>query len=286
VTASPDIHPTAVVDAKAELGVGVRVGACSVIGPEVVLEDGVEVGHHAVLEGRVVLGAGAKIGHGSVIGGVPQDLKYKDGTPSGVRIGGGTTLREHVTVHRATTPDGWTTIGRDCLLMSMSHVAHDCRLDDRVIVINYAGITGHCQIDERATIGGLSGLAPFTRVGALAYIGGCSKVIADVPPYVIVDGVPATARSANVVGLRRAGVSAEDRRLLKAAFRILYRSGLAPRSALERLREELPVTPYLLRLIAFIEGSRRGVCGPFVGRAVAAGSAADREFDDEGEPVF
>ncbi len=263
MAARPDgVHPSAIVEPGAEMGADVRIGAYSVIGPEVVLGDGVEVGHHAVLEGRVTIGPRVRIGHGCVIGGAPQDLKFKEGTPSGVRIGAGTTLREYVTIHRAGTAGAFTVIGRDCLLMSMSHVAHDCRLGDGVIVINYAGITGHCEIDERATIGGLSGLHPFSRVGAHAYVGGCSKVVSDVPPYTTVDGVPATAREINVIGLRRAGIDAEDRRLLRAAFRILYRSGLSPQSALHRIREEIPPTPHVLRFVQFIEASKRGICGP------------------------
>jgi UDP-N-acetylglucosamine acyltransferase len=286
VTAPRQIHATALVDRRAELGAGVRVGAYSVIGPETTLEDNVDVGHHVVMEGRVHVEADARVGHGSILGAPPQDLKFREGTPSGVRIGRGTTLREYVTVHRPTTPEAWTTIGRECLLMSMSHVAHDCRLGDHVIVINYAGITGHCQIEERATIGGLSGLAPFTRVGAHAYVGGMAKVIADVPPFVIVDGNPATARTINVVGLRRAGVSAEDRRLLRAAFRILYRSGLAPHRALDRIRTEVPASGYVRRLLDFVEGSTRGIIGPHVTGAVPADSASERALDADGERVY
>src|SRR5439155_86296 len=147
----------------------------------------------------------------------PQDLKFKDGTPSGVRIGAETEIREYVTVHRSTRAGEFTEIGAGCLIMAMSHVAHDCRLGDGVIVINYAGITGHCEIGDRATIGGYVGLVPFTRVGSYAYIGGCSKVTADVPPYVLVDGNPAGAHAINVVGLRRGGVKPADRRLLPYA---------------------------------------------------------------------
>lgn len=281
MNATDGIHPTAVVDRRATLGAGVGVGAYAIVGPEAVLEDAVELGHHAVLEGRVEVGRGARIGHGSVVGAPPQDLKFKVGTPSGVRIGAGAALREYVTVHRATRPEGWTTIGPGCLLMAMSHVAHDCRLGEGVIVINYAGITGHCEIDEYATVGGLTGVHPFSRIGAYAYIGGCSKITADVPPYTTVDGAPATARGINVLGLRRAGVSAADRRLLQAAFRILYRSGLAPHRAVALIREELPPTPYIVRLLQFIEASKRGICGPPRG-AAALGDARD----DEEERVF
>lgn len=264
------IHPTAIVDPRARIDRDVRIGAFSVIGPDVTLEPGVEVGHHVVLEGRVVVAPGVKIGHGSVLGGVPQDLKYKVGTPSGVRVGAATVIREYVTVHRSTREEGWTEIGRDCLVMGLSHVAHDCRLGEGVIVINYAGITGHCEIGDRATVGGLTGMVPFTRVGAYAYVGGMAKLTADVPPYVMVDGQPATARAINVIGLRRAGMTPADRRTLQDAFRILYRSGLAPARALERIRDELPLTAPIRTLLDFIAGAtRHGIVGPFRGDAAA-----------------
>jgi UDP-N-acetylglucosamine acyltransferase len=268
---SDAIHPSAVIDPRAQLATDVRIGAFSVIGPEVTVEAGVEIGHHVVLEGRVAIGPRVKVGHGSVLGGVPQDLKYKDGTPSGVRVGADTVLREYVTVHRSTRADGWTEIGRECLIMGLSHVAHDCRLGDAVIVINYAGITGHCEIGDRATIGGLTGMVPFTRIGTAAYVGGMAKITADVPPYVLVDGQPATARAINVIGLRRAGMGAADRRSLQDAFRILYRSGLAPARAVERIREELPATPPIGTLLDFIAGAtRHGIVGPFRGESLTA----------------
>lgn len=257
-----EIHPTAVVDRRARLGVGVALGAYSVIGPDVTLEDGAEVGHHVVIEGAVVVGAGAKVGHGSVVGAPPQDLKYDASTFSGVRIGPRTVIREHVTIHRATTAGAFTLIGSDCLLMSASHVAHDCRLGDGVIVINAAGIAGHCEIGDRATVGGLAGLHPFTHVGEYAYIGGLAKVVSDVPPYLIVDGVPATARGVNVIGLRRAGIAADERRALQEGYRILYRSGLAPRTAAARLQRELGGSPAIARLVEFVTTSKRGICGP------------------------
>lgn len=278
---APAIHPTAIVAPEARLGAGVRIGAYAVVGPEVALGDGVEVGHHVVLEGRVEVGAGARIGHGTVIGGRPQDLKFKEGTPSGVRIGAGTVIREHVTIHRATQPDGWTEIGPECLLMAGSHVAHDCRLGRAVIVINYAGITGHCVIEDGATIGGLTGLHPFTRVGRLAYVGGCSRIAADVPPFMLVTGNPAAVRGVNVVGLRRAGVAAPERRLLQEAHRLLFRSGLAPRAALARIRAELPSTPLVEHLVAFVAASRRGICPPPGGW----GAGAARTADVDAEPV-
>jgi len=258
---SEDVHATALVDPRARLGARVRIGAYSVVGPEAVLGDDVELGHHVVLEGRVEIDRGAQIGHGVVLGGVPQDLKFKAGTLSGVRIGAGSVLREYVTIHRATTPEAWTEVGRDCLVMGLAHVAHDSRLGDGVIVINYAGITGHCQIGDRVTVGGMVGMVPFTRIGTGAYVGGMAKINADVPPYVIVDGQPATARGVNVIGLRRAGMAAGERRLVQDAYRLLYRSGLTPKRAVERIREELPASPPVVTLLDFIAGAtRHGIC--------------------------
>lgn len=279
------VHPAAIVEPGATLAPGVRIGAFSVVGRDVTIGAGAEIGHHCVLEGRLAIGARVKIGHGSLLGGPPQDLKYKDGTPSGVRIGSGTVIREYVTIHRATRPEGWTEIGEGCLIMAMSHIAHDCRVGDGAIIINYAGITGHCEIGERATIGGLTGIVPFTRVGAYAYVGGFSKVTADVPPFLLADGIPAAAHGVNVVGLRRAGVSPADRRLLQDAYRILYRSGLAPHAAVERIRRELPAAAPLTRFIEFIEGARRGICGPPRREGGPLGDPGDVTPEPESEPV-
>ncbi len=269
-----EIHPTAVVDARATVGPGARVGAFSVIGPDVVLGDESEIGHHAVLEGRVVVGPRSRIGHGAMVGGEPQDLKFKRGTPSGVRIGADTVIRECVIIHRATHPEGWTEIGDGCLVMATAHIAHDCRIGNGAIIINYAALAGHCEIGERATIGGLTGLAPFTRIGALAYVGGGSGVHSDVPPYMLATGAPAGVYGVNVVGMRRAGMGAGERRLIRDAHRLLYRSGLTPRSAVERIRAELPASGPVDRLVDFIVTTKRGIC-----------RALGRAPHDQEEPV-
>jgi UDP-N-acetylglucosamine acyltransferase len=266
--AAVTIHPTAIVEASAILGAGVRVGPFSVIGPEVTLGDGVEIGNHVTLEGRIVLEAGVKIGHGTVLGGAPQDLRFKSSTPSGVRVGAGTVIREHVTVHRATVAEGWTEIGRDCLIMVGVHVAHDCRLADGVIVINNAGIAGHCTVGERATVGGITGIRPFSRIGAYAYLGGVSGLTMDLPPFMLAAGRPATVRGVNVIGLRRAGFSPTDRRTIQDAHRLLYREGLTPKAALDRIRVEIADTPHVRALIEFVESTRQGICGPPRGAVV------------------
>jgi UDP-N-acetylglucosamine acyltransferase len=258
----PLIHPTAVVDAGAEVGAGVRIGPYAVVGPLVRLGDGVELGAHVVLEGRVVVGARTRIGHGAVIGGRPQDLKYRDTTVSGVTIGEDTEIRELSTVHRATREHHDTRIGRGCLLMAASHVGHDCVVGDHVIVINAAQLAGHVTVEERVTIGALVGIVPFVRVGAFAYVGGCSGLNQDVPPFMIARNYPARAYGVNVVGMRRAGIEASDRRQVQNAFRILYRAGLPPAGGLARLRAEMAGHPLVDRLIDFIAASQIGIIKP------------------------
>ena len=269
------IHPTAVVDPKAELAAGVGVGPYSIIGPGVRVGEGTDIGAHVVLEGRVGIGARCRIGHGAIIGGAPQDFKYREGVPVGVRIGDETTIREYVTIHRATHAGEDTRVGDHCLVMATSHIGHDCTIGNHVIIINYAGVTGHVTVEDYATVGGFSGIQPFTRIGTFAYIGAYSKVVQDVPPFVIVDGVTATARAVNLVGMRRGGIDGAGRRQVKAAFRILYRSGLSPGAALGRIKTELGDHPLVARLVSFIEASRRGIV------PAAADGLADPPADGE-----
>lgn len=253
------IHPTAMIAPGADLAPDVRVGPYSVIGPDVTIAATAEIGAHAVLEGRVRIGARCRVGHGAIIGGVPQDLKYREGTPVGVSLGNDTVVREYVTIHRATHEGHDTTVGSHCLVMASSHIAHDCVLGDHVIVINYAGLTGHITVEDRATIGGHTGIQPFIRIGTYAYIAGGSMVRQDVPPFILVDGAPAVARSVNIVGMRRGGIDAASRRQVQSAFRLLYRSGMAPGAAVKRVKEELGAHPLVARLVEFVENSRRGI---------------------------
>jgi UDP-N-acetylglucosamine acyltransferase len=280
VVDTPGLHPTAIVDARAHLDTGVRIGPYSVIGPAARIGRDTEIGAHVVLEGRVTLGARCRIGHGAIIGGVPQDLKYREGLPVGVAVGDDTVIREYVTVHRATHEGHDTTIGQRCLVMVSSHVAHDCLIGDEVIIINCAGLTGHVKVEDRATIGGLSGIHPFTRIGTYAYVGGCAKVTQDVPPFVMADGVPATARAVNVIGMRRGGIDREERRHVRSAFSLLYRSGLAPAAAIARVKAELGGHPMVARLVDFVEGSKRGIISGRQDR-----DAAHEEAESE-EPVW
>ena len=258
------IHRTALVDPTAQLGHDATVGPYAIIGPHVTVGERCHVAAHAVLERNVRLGWDVKIGYGTIIGNAPQDLKYK-GEDTWVEVGNATVIREYCTINRGTVSTGKTSIGRRCFLMSYVHVAHDCVIGDHVIIINYAGLTGHVTVEDRATVGGLTGVHPFVHIGTYAYVGGCSKVIQDVPPFVMVDGVPATARAVNLIGMRRAGIDAGGRRQVKAAFRILYRSGQAPGAAAAQIKTELGDHPLVARLVEFIEASRRGIVGGATG---------------------
>ena len=255
-----DIHPTAVVHPDAQLGKGVRVGPYAIVGEGVCLGDEVEVGPHAVLEGRLEVGARCRIFAGAAVGLPPQDLKWQPSTPSGVRIGEGTIVREYTTIHRATTPDGWTEVGKDCYLMAQGHVAHDCQIGDGVIMTGFAALTGFVQVGDRAVISGMTGIHQFVRIGTLAMVGGCSRIPQDVPPYFIAEGNPVEMRGVNIIGLRRAGVSSEARLSLQRAFKIIYRSGRTPAAAVEQIRGEIESSPEIEHLCEFIASSKRGIC--------------------------
>ena len=255
-----EIHPTAIVHPETELGAGVRIGPYAVIGEGVKLGDATEVGPHAILEGRLEVGPRCRIFAGAVVGYEPQDVKWKPGTPSGVRIGADTVIREYATIHRSSVEDGWTLIGEGCFLMASSHVAHDCRVGNGVVLTSYTGLTGFVEVGDRAFISGLTGIHQFVRIGTLGLVSGCSRIPQDVPPYFIVEGNPAEVRGVNIVGLRRAGVPAEARLELQRAHKLLYRSGHTPAQALERIRTELTPSTYINHLVEFIASSKRGIC--------------------------
>jgi UDP-N-acetylglucosamine acyltransferase len=272
--AAPDVHPTAVIHPRAALGAGVRVGPYAVVGDGVCLADDVEIGPHAILEGRCEIGPRVRIFAGAIVGFPPQDLRFKPHTPSGVRIGADTVIREYATIHRASVEDGWTTVGAGCYIMASSHIAHDCRVGDGVILTGFSGLTGWVEVGDRAVISGLTGIHQFGRIGTLAFVGGCSRLARDVPPYFTVEGNPAHARGLNTVGLRRAGVPADARLLLGRAYRMLYRSGQSLGSALERIRTECGPSPYIETLVDFVSGSKRGICRP---RSRGAGEPGEAE---------
>lgn len=252
------IHPTALVDPRAELGHGVSVGAFAIIGPHVVLGDGAVIEPRATVERNARLGAGVRVGVGSVVGGDPQDLKFA-GEETWVEIGPGSVLREYVTVNRGTAASGWTRIGAGCYLMSYAHVAHDCALGDGVIISNGTQLAGHVTIEARAVVSGLCAIHQFTTIGTLAFIGGCSRVNQDIPPYVKAVGNPCELFGLNTVGLQRAGISREATAALKRAYRLCFNSDLNLSQARERAAADLPPLPEVQAFLGFLGRSRRGV---------------------------
>ena len=176
-----------------------------------------------------------------------------------MEIGDRTTIREYVTVNTATKDGDVTRVGNDCLLMAYSHVAHDCVVGDKVIIANGGSLAGHVTVEDRAIIGGLTGIHQFVRIGQLSIVGGCSKVTQDVPPYMMADGHPLQVRGINRVGLDRSGISRNSQRILKQAFRCIYRRDLTTSNALEIIAEEVEPTTELNRLVLFIRESNRGI---------------------------
>ncbi len=255
---SSAIHPSAVVEEGAELGDGVTVGAFAYVGERVTLGAGTRVHHHAVVEGLTSMGDDCEIFPYACVGLRTQDLKYRGGLP-GLRVGARNVFREFCSIHAATDDGEFTEIGNDNHFLAYSHVAHDCRVGNNVIMSNNATLAGHVVVDDHVVFGGLSGAHQFCRIGVRAMIGGCSKVIQDVPPYLIADGNPAWIRSLNKVGLERGGFAPEQVERIKRAYQIFYRKGLNRSQALDALREaELDRYPETAVYFDFAERSERG----------------------------
>jgi UDP-N-acetylglucosamine acyltransferase len=249
------VHATAIVAPGARLGAGVVVGPFAVIEDGAVVGDGCEIRAHAVVKSHVVLGRGNRIHEGAIIGGEPQDLSFQGGD-TGVVVGERNVLREGVTIHRSTKAGSTTVVGSDCFLMAYVHLGHDCRLGDHVVIANNTALGGHVQVADRAFISGNVSVHQFCRIGRLAMLGGSSKAVQDCLPFVTCDGHIARARGLNIVGLRRAGFGAEQRRTLKEAYRLLLRSGLHRDQALERMT--VLADPLVDEMVAFVRSSKRG----------------------------
>ncbi len=253
-----DVHPTAVIDAEAEIGTDVRIGPYCVIGKKVQLGDGCHLKSHVVMAGPCTIGSNNTFYPFASIGQQTQDLKYRE-EPTYLEIGDDNTFRECVTVHRSTAPNGLTKIGHHGNFLAYSHVAHDCVVGDHVISSNNGTLAGHVIVEDHAVIGGLTAIHQFCRIGRHAITGGCSKIVQDVPPYMIADGNPATIRGINKVGLERRGFSEEALRALREAYKILYRMDLNTQQALAQLGELDPSNSAVQDLITFVSSSERGI---------------------------
>ncbi|WP_341531213.1 acyl-ACP--UDP-N-acetylglucosamine O-acyltransferase [Nostoc sp. UHCC 0302] len=228
------IHPTAVVHPNSELHPTVQVGAYAVIGAHVKVGAETIIGAHVVLEGPCEIGVGNQIFTGAAIGMEPQDLKFV-GEPTWVKIGDNNLIREYVTINRATGAGEATVIGDGNLLMAYVHVAHNCVIEDHVVIANSVALAGHVHIESRARLSGVLGVHQFVHIGRHAMVGGMARIDRDVPPYMLVEGNPSRIRTLNLVGLKRSGMDSGDLQILKKAFRILYRSNLTFKDALEQL---------------------------------------------------
>jgi UDP-N-acetylglucosamine acyltransferase len=253
------IHPTAVVSPKAELDSEVEVGPYSIIGDNVKISNQTRIGSHVVIDGWTSIGQNCQIFPFASIGAIPQDLKFK-GEESQLIIGNGNVIREFVTINRATALGiGKTILGNDNFLMVYSHVAHDCKIGNQVIIANAVALAGHIEVEDFAIIGGLVGVHQFVKIGCYSIIGACSAVSQDVPPYTMAVGNHAKLHGLNTVGLKRHHFSDEAIRNLKKAYQIIFRSGLLLKKALEKVESEIPGSPEVMNLITFIRRSERGI---------------------------
>ncbi|MBI5383966.1 MAG: acyl-ACP--UDP-N-acetylglucosamine O-acyltransferase [Verrucomicrobia bacterium] len=252
------VHPTAVIHSNAKIGAGCQIGPYCVIGEHVVLGDGCKLHSHVVLDGHLTLGQDNEIFPFASLGLKTQDLKWKGGVTR-VEIGDHNTFREYVTVHSATSDGGVTRVGSHNHILAYCHIAHDCQVGSHVIMSNVGTLAGHVVVEDHAIVGGLAAVHQFCRIGRMAIIGGCSKVVQDVPPFMLADGSPAVTRTINKVGLERNGVSEEAQSALKQAFKLLFREGLTISNALARIEAELPPLPEVQHLLQFARASERGL---------------------------
>jgi UDP-N-acetylglucosamine acyltransferase len=252
------IHPTSIVDSAAELGAGTVVGPYCIVGADVVLGENCWLQHHVTLAGPLRAGSRNKFYAYCSIGQQTQDLKYR-GEPTYLEISDENTFREFVTVNRSTTSEGKTRVGSRGNFLAYSHIGHDCQVGNEVVFSNNGTLAGHVQVGDNAVMGGLTAVHQFCRIGRFAITGGCSKIVQDVPPFMIADGNPAEIRGVNLVGLERKGFSPETVKWIKEAFRLIYRSKYNTRQALDAIRKELPQNLEIAQLIEFIEQSERGI---------------------------
>src|SRR6266513_3286480 len=252
------VHSSAFVDPTAELGAETIVGPFCIVGPDVVLGEACWLQHHVTLCGPMRAAARNKFYAYCSIGQQTQDLKYA-GEPTHLEIGDENTFREFVTVNRSTKSDGKTRIGHRGNFLAYSHIGHDCVVGNEVVFSNNGTLAGHVQVGDNAVMGGLTAVHQFCRIGRFAITGGCSKIVQDVPPFMIADGNPAEIRGVNLVGLERKNYPAESVKLIKEAFRLIYRSKYNTGQALEAVRKELPQSDEVREIVEFIEKTERGI---------------------------
>ena len=252
------IHSTAIIDSKARIGDNVSIGAFSIVEADVEIGDGTSIASHVVLNDGTRIGKNCTIHKGAIVASVPQDLKF-GGEESLFIIGDNTTIREFATLNRGTNELGKSQIGSNCLLMAYTHVAHDCVVGDNVIMANGVQLGGHVEIHNHAIIGGMTPVHQFCKVGTHCMVGGAYRVVQDVPPYITVSGEPLKYAGLNSVGLKRRGFDPETLLLLKRAYRLIFRSKLNLKRAVQRIKDEIEPVPEIQAVLDFIEKSNRGL---------------------------
>lgn len=255
------IHPTAIVESGAQLGENVEIGAYAYIGSEVTLGAGTVIHHHACVEGYTIMGENNEVFPFAVIGGKTQDLKYAGGRV-GLKIGDRNTFREYVTVHGGTKDGEFTTLGNDNNILAYSHVAHDCRIGNFLVMSSQAAFAGHVVCGDHVNFGWGSAIHQFSRIGDYSMLAAMSRITQDVPPYMIVEGTEnCSAKMVNVVGLQRNGFSAEEIRVLRIAHRMIYHENMNRTQAMEKIlaTPELAESPHIQKLVEFYRTTKRGV---------------------------
>jgi len=252
------IDARAVVHESAKLGDGVVVEPFAIIGRNVTIGNNTAIRSMALVDRDTTIGEDCEISHGAAVGGDPQDLKY-EGEQTFLRVGDRTVVREFATINRGTGEGGTTVVGSDCLICAYAHIAHDCVVGDNVVIVNAVNVAGHVEIEDYAFIGGMTAVQQFVRIGAHCYVGGACRVTKDVPPYFKIGGIPTRPIEVNMIGLMRRGFAEEALTALRQSYRLLYLSDLNTTQAVVRIRDEVPETEEVRRLIAFIESSSRGI---------------------------
>lgn len=255
------IHPTAQIAEGAEIGEDVQIGPSAIIGADVRVGARTRIGPLVVIDGHTTVGEDNVIVGQASLGGPPQDLSYR-GEPTLLEIGDRNTIREFVSINRGTVKGGGVTrIGSDNLIMACCHVAHDCEMDDNIVLSNSSGLAGHVKVGRNANLSGMCGIVHFVTIGDFAFLAGMTRLARDVPPYMIVEGHEGRVRGVNTVGLTRGGVPEEDQEALKRAYRRLFRSAKPQSAALEEMRGEEHDSTYVANLVKAMtdmEGAVRG----------------------------
>jgi len=253
------INPTAIIDSHAELADDVSVGAFSVIGADVKIDAGTVIGPHVVIKGPTSIGKDNRIYQFTSIGEDPQDKKYASEVTR-LEIGDRNTIREFTSMHRGTQQDQCVTkIGNDNLFMAYTHVAHDCLIGDHVIMANGASLAGHVHLHDHAILGGFTLVHQFTQIGQYSFAAMGSAITQDIPPFIMVGGKPTRPHGINSVGMERNEISAEDIRLIRNAYKIIYKMNLRLEDAIEKMKELQSDSKQLADMISFLSNVRRGI---------------------------